>query len=57
MLASQGRFHGREVPLKPGSPAPAQRREVVDVPGCGHWTRQDRPEAVTYALLDFLRAL
>ncbi|WBO68622.1 alpha/beta fold hydrolase [Streptomyces camelliae] len=32
-------------------------RGVVDVPGCGHWTQQERPEAVTDALLDFLRGL
>ncbi|MFI9387841.1 alpha/beta fold hydrolase [Kutzneria sp. NPDC052558] len=30
-------------------------RGVVDVPGAGHWTQQERPEVVTEALLDFLR--
>ncbi|MFC7585190.1 alpha/beta fold hydrolase [Nonomuraea antimicrobica] len=32
-------------------------RAVIDVPGCGHWTQQERPEVVTDALLDFLREL
>ncbi len=32
-------------------------RGVVDVPGCGHWTQQERPEVVNEALLDFLRGL
>ncbi|QUQ69115.1 alpha/beta fold hydrolase [Kutzneria sp. CA-103260] len=32
-------------------------RGVVDVPACGHWTQQERPDVVTGALLDFLRDL
>jgi pimeloyl-ACP methyl ester carboxylesterase len=32
-------------------------RGIVDVPGCGHWTQQERPDVVTGALLDFLRDL
>ena len=32
-------------------------RGVVDVPDCGHWTQQERPEIVTGALLDFLKGL
>jgi pimeloyl-ACP methyl ester carboxylesterase len=32
-------------------------RGVVDVPGCGHWTQQERPDVVTGALLEFLRGL
>ena len=32
-------------------------RGVVDVPDCGHWTQQERPDLVTAALLDFLRGL
>lgn len=32
-------------------------RGVVDVPGCGHWTQQERPEVVNEALLEFLRGL
>jgi pimeloyl-ACP methyl ester carboxylesterase len=27
------------------------------LPGCGHWTQQERPHEVNQALIDFLRAL
>ncbi|MDX3074313.1 alpha/beta fold hydrolase [Streptomyces sp. NPDC088354] len=30
-------------------------REPVVLPGCGHWTQQERPAEVNTALLDFLR--
>lgn len=29
-------------------------REVITLPGCGHWTQQERPEEVNAALIDFL---
>ncbi|MFF7975671.1 alpha/beta fold hydrolase [Streptomyces sp. NPDC007905] len=29
-------------------------RGIVTLPGCGHWTQQERPDEVTAALLDFL---
>ncbi|MFC6930071.1 alpha/beta fold hydrolase [Actinomadura yumaensis] len=32
-------------------------REVVWLPGCGHWTQQERPAEVNEALLNFLHAL
>jgi pimeloyl-ACP methyl ester carboxylesterase len=32
-------------------------RKTVMLPGCGHWTQQERPEAVNAALLDFLGGL
>ncbi|MFE9611405.1 alpha/beta fold hydrolase [Streptomyces sp. NPDC006012] len=32
-------------------------RGIVDVPQCGHWTQQERPEVVTDAVLEFLRGL
>ena len=32
-------------------------RGVIDVPGCGHWTQQERPDVVTDALVEFLRDL
>ena len=32
-------------------------RETVMLPGCGHWTQQERPEAVNAAMLGFLRSL
>ncbi|HXZ15511.1 MAG TPA: alpha/beta hydrolase, partial [Roseiarcus sp.] len=31
--------------------------ETIMLPGCGHWTQQERPEAVNAALLKFLRGL
>ncbi|MDT3398591.1 alpha/beta hydrolase [Streptomyces sp. B1866] len=36
--------------------APNLRRTVV-LPGCGHWTQQERPDEVNAALLDFLAGL
>jgi pimeloyl-ACP methyl ester carboxylesterase len=32
-------------------------RKTVMLPGCGHWTQQERPEEVNAALLDFLRGM
>lgn len=32
-------------------------RETVWLPGCGHWTQQERPAEVNEAMLRFLRAL
>jgi pimeloyl-ACP methyl ester carboxylesterase len=32
-------------------------RETLMLPGCGHWTQQERPEAVNAALIGFLRGL
>ncbi|WXB20328.1 alpha/beta hydrolase [Pendulispora albinea] len=32
-------------------------RGVIDLPGCGHWTQQERPAEVNAALLEFLKAL
>lgn len=32
-------------------------RETIVLPGCGHWTQQERPAAVNAALLAFLRSL
>jgi pimeloyl-ACP methyl ester carboxylesterase len=34
-----------------------QLRETVMLPGCGHWTQQERPSEVNKAMLDFLRSL
>jgi pimeloyl-ACP methyl ester carboxylesterase len=30
---------------------------VLDLPGCGHWIQQERPDEVNAALLEFLKAL
>ena len=32
-------------------------RSVVLIPGCGHWTQQERPAEVNAALIEFLRGL
>jgi pimeloyl-ACP methyl ester carboxylesterase len=32
-------------------------RETIMLPGCGHWTQQERPDAVNAAMLGFLRGL
>jgi pimeloyl-ACP methyl ester carboxylesterase len=32
-------------------------RETIMLPGCGHWTQQERPAAVNEALIAFLRNL
>jgi pimeloyl-ACP methyl ester carboxylesterase len=34
--------------------APKLRRTIV-LPGCGHWTQQERPQDVSDAIIDFLR--
>jgi pimeloyl-ACP methyl ester carboxylesterase len=34
-----------------------QLREIRMLPGCGHWTQQERPAEVNAALVDFLRNL
>jgi epoxide hydrolase A/B len=32
-------------------------QRTLMLPGCGHWTQQERPEAVNAAMIDFLRSL
>ena len=32
-------------------------RRTLMLPGCGHWTQQERPGEVTAAMLEFLRSL
>ena len=32
-------------------------RKTVILPGCGHWTQQERPEEVTVELVAFLQEL
>ncbi|MGW0862330.1 alpha/beta fold hydrolase [Streptomyces sp. NPDC002611] len=54
------------VPAFPGTPEliealprlmPNLRREPVVLPGCGHWTQQERPAEVNKVLIDFLTEL
>ena len=35
----------------------ADLRDIVILPGCGHWTQQERPDEVNAALLGFLRGM
>jgi pimeloyl-ACP methyl ester carboxylesterase len=32
-------------------------RDIHMIPGCGHWTQQERPDEVNAAIIDFLRSL
>jgi pimeloyl-ACP methyl ester carboxylesterase len=32
-------------------------RQTIMLPGCGHWTQQERPQAVNAAMIEFLRGL
>jgi len=32
-------------------------RQTLILPGCGHWTQQERPAEVNAAVLEFLSAL
>jgi len=51
------RFPGaREGLGKLASVAP-QLREPLLLPGCGHWTQQERPGEVSAAMIDFIREL
>jgi pimeloyl-ACP methyl ester carboxylesterase len=34
-----------------------QLRQTIMLPGCGHWTQQERASEVNAAMLDFLRGL
>jgi pimeloyl-ACP methyl ester carboxylesterase len=34
-----------------------QLRETIILPGCGHWTQQERPAEVNAAMIDFIRNL
>ena len=32
-------------------------RGIQMIPGCGHWTQQERPNEVNAAIIDFVRSL
>jgi len=34
-----------------------QLRRTIMLPGCGHWTQQERPEEINAAMIEFLHAL
>ncbi|MBB4926145.1 alpha/beta fold hydrolase [Kitasatospora kifunensis] len=54
-LVVQGADHARlDAELRQWAP---QLRRTMILPGCGHWTRQERPAEVTAALADFASSL
>jgi len=50
-------FPGMELLIANLSRFVPQLRASVMLPGCGHWTQQERPEEVNSAMIDSLRAL
>jgi pimeloyl-ACP methyl ester carboxylesterase len=34
-----------------------QLKEMILLPGCGHWTQEERPQELNSALIDFLKGL
>jgi pimeloyl-ACP methyl ester carboxylesterase len=32
-------------------------RQTIMLPGCGHWTQQERPAEVNAAIVEFLKSL
>ncbi|MBV9756939.1 MAG: alpha/beta hydrolase [Alphaproteobacteria bacterium] len=51
------RFGGMDQLLAALPAVVPQLRPTVILPGCGHWTQQERPEAVNAAMLGFLQSL
>ena len=35
----------------------SQLRQTLVLPGCGHWTQQERPREVNAAMIEFLKSL
>jgi pimeloyl-ACP methyl ester carboxylesterase len=50
-------FRGMDMILANLPRAVPQLRGTLMLPGCGHWTQQERPQEVNAAMLDFLRHL
>jgi pimeloyl-ACP methyl ester carboxylesterase len=50
-------FTGGEAMLAGLRDAAPRLREARLLPGCGHWTQQERPEEVSQALIEFARGL
>ena len=45
------------VPVEATKPLVPDLRRILLIPGCGHWTQQERPGDVNAALIGFLRTL
>ncbi len=50
-------FRGMEQLISGLSNDVPKLRSTVILPGCGHWTQQERPQDVNKAMIDFLRRL
>jgi pimeloyl-ACP methyl ester carboxylesterase len=50
-------FAGIEEAIKSLSTVVPQLRGTIILPGCGHWTQQERPAEVNAAMIDFVRRL
>jgi pimeloyl-ACP methyl ester carboxylesterase len=48
---------GREAVMKSLETGVANLRDAIILPGCGHWTQQERPQETSQAMVEFLRAL
>jgi pimeloyl-ACP methyl ester carboxylesterase len=46
----------RELLANMRTPVPQLRRSII-LPGCGHWTQQERADEVSTAMINFLRSL
>lgn len=51
------RFPGAEQILANLTKTVPQLRKQIMLPGCGHWTQQERPAEVNSAMIEFLRSL
>jgi epoxide hydrolase A/B len=45
------------VPVDAMKPLVPNLRRILMLPGCGHWTQQERPDAVSAALVDFAKSV
>jgi pimeloyl-ACP methyl ester carboxylesterase len=50
-------FRGMQYVIANLSRSVPQLRRTLILPGCGHWTQQERPQEVNDAMIDFLRRL
>jgi pimeloyl-ACP methyl ester carboxylesterase len=51
------RFPGMDQLIPSLSKFVPKLRQTIMLPGCGHWTQQERPKEVNAAIVELLRAL
>jgi pimeloyl-ACP methyl ester carboxylesterase len=51
------RFPGMDQLISNLSKFVPKLRQTIMLPGCGHWTQQERPKEVNAAIVELLRAL